>query len=418
MKKFLVTTFIFSLLFLIGCNGGVDYGDFPETIELIIEQAEAEIERGRIAGMTVAFVDLDTGFTWTQGFGYADAAEGISVTDETMFNIGAISQSVTAVAVMQLVEQELIDLDEPIVTYLPEFSILSNPTRGGNYQNITTRMLLNHTSGVGRTPSWLFETINIMELPLVLNVSDFVHHINHLEFYYEDIILSHSLNQQNPAYMNNLLSALSEYYMAHEEGTSFSPSVAVNPAGYTILGILLATVTNQANYFYGFADYMNENIFTPAQMSQSTFIMTEEFLPFVALPVGVEEVIVGNTLSDSMFTTAEDMAKFMHLILDSGGVLLGDAYFGQMFDVSEARNILNFGENVVERVFGFEFIGSDTVGHSFAFSGLSLHSSAMYLNLDEGMGVFISINNESEGGLSLLPSTILRNAIEERQGNE
>ena len=333
MKKILVTTFVLSLFFLIGCNGGVDYGDFPETIGFIIEQAEAEIERGIIPGMSVAFVDLETGFTWTQGFGYADAAEGIPVTDETMFYIGTISQTFTAIAVMQLVEEGLIDLDEPIVTYLPEFRTLD-----GNYQNITTRMLLNHTSGARWAPQWLFETVNIMELPMVLNTSDFVYMINYLEFYYEDIILDHSLNQQNPAYMNNLLSYISEYDIFSEEGTAASFS----NLGYMLLGILVASVTNQSDYFYGFAEYVNENIFSPAQMSQSTFIMTEDFAPFMALPADGEEMILNNALpSGLVFTTAEDMAKFMHLILEGGGNLIGEAYLSQMVDFSETQ--IGFG---------------------------------------------------------------------------
>ena len=420
MKKMLGFTFILSLFFLIACNGGVDYGDFPETIEFIIEQAEAEIERGIIPGISVAFVDLNTGFTWTQGFGYADASEDIPVTNETMFNIDRISQIFTAVAVMQLVEQGLIDLDEPIVTYLPEFNTLDR-----NYQNVTTRMLLNHTSGAEWPPTWLFETINIMELPTALNASDFVYLINYLEFYYEDIILFHSLNQQNPAYMNNFLSALSEYYIFPEADPrlSFSPIIT----GYTILGILLAAVMNQTNYFYGFADYMNEFIFAPAQMSQSTFIMTEELVPYMAMPAGGEEVVFANILpAASMFTTAEDMAEFMHLILDGGGILLGEAYLNQMFDVAENEVDRTFGiygshtmvgYNHIDRGFGFDFLGNDMVGQSFGFHNFSFqYSSAMYLNLEEGMGVFITMNSERVGGLNLLPSTILRTAIEERQG--
>lgn len=71
-----------------------------------------------------------------------------------MFQVGSTSKPFTAVAVMQLVEQGIIDLDEPIVTYIPEFSLLTSPVFGGNSDNITTRMLLSNTSGI--ISNWLY----------------------------------------------------------------------------------------------------------------------------------------------------------------------------------------------------------------------------------------------------------------------
>src|SRR3982751_4965205 len=65
-------------------------------------------------------------------------------TTESLFQIGSVSKVWTAVLAMQLVDEGLIDLDKPVVTYLPEFKVAdADVTR-----TVTTRHLLSHTSGV------------------------------------------------------------------------------------------------------------------------------------------------------------------------------------------------------------------------------------------------------------------------------
>lgn len=66
-----------------------------------------------------------------------------SLTADTMYGIGSVSKVYTAAAVMQLVDQGLIDLDEPLTTYMPEFVMAD-----ARYVDITPRMLLNHSSGL------------------------------------------------------------------------------------------------------------------------------------------------------------------------------------------------------------------------------------------------------------------------------
>lgn len=61
----------------------------------------------------------------------------------SLYGIGSTSKIVTAAAVLQIAEEGLIDLDAPLTQYIPEFS-MADP----RYQDITPRMLLNHTSGL------------------------------------------------------------------------------------------------------------------------------------------------------------------------------------------------------------------------------------------------------------------------------
>jgi CubicO group peptidase (beta-lactamase class C family) len=92
----------------------------------------------------------------------------------TAYHWGSMTKVVTAVAVMQLVEQGLVGLDSPIVRYLPEF-----PERFG----ITVRNLLNHTSGLPERENTHLVSYRGQALPsLVAVLSDYLAHVDRLDF--------------------------------------------------------------------------------------------------------------------------------------------------------------------------------------------------------------------------------------------
>ncbi|HET7821611.1 MAG TPA: serine hydrolase domain-containing protein [Ornithinibacter sp.] len=97
-----------------------------------------------VPGLAVAVVDGDR-VLWQEGFGSTDAG-GAPVTADTIFSVQSTSKTFTATAVMLAVQAGLVDLDEPITTYLPDFTVHSvfetHPER-----RITLRMLLSHTAG-------------------------------------------------------------------------------------------------------------------------------------------------------------------------------------------------------------------------------------------------------------------------------
>jgi CubicO group peptidase (beta-lactamase class C family) len=65
------------------------------------------------------------------------------LTNRNMYGIGSISKVFTTTAVMQLVDQGKVDLDSPVIEYIPEFTMADS-----RYKEITVRMLLNHSSGL------------------------------------------------------------------------------------------------------------------------------------------------------------------------------------------------------------------------------------------------------------------------------
>ena len=75
--------------------------------------------------------------------GLADLTESETVTTESYFRIGSITKSMTATLILQLADEGLLDLDEPVQTYVPGW------LDGYQYANeITIRQLMNHTNGL------------------------------------------------------------------------------------------------------------------------------------------------------------------------------------------------------------------------------------------------------------------------------
>ncbi len=100
-------------------------------------------KEGGIPGLSVVIVH-DGQTVFKQGFGYADLEQQQSVTSDTLFELGSTSKAFTALALLQLVEQGLVDLDAPIQQYLPWFTM----SYEGQPADIRVRHMLHHTSGV------------------------------------------------------------------------------------------------------------------------------------------------------------------------------------------------------------------------------------------------------------------------------
>jgi CubicO group peptidase (beta-lactamase class C family) len=96
------------------------------------------------AGLAVAVV-RDGSLAWFKGQGVSDVVSATPVTEDTVFRIGSITKTFTAIAVLQLWEQGLVDLDAPASDYLHAFRL--TPARGVSPP--TLRQLLTHTAGIG-----------------------------------------------------------------------------------------------------------------------------------------------------------------------------------------------------------------------------------------------------------------------------
>jgi CubicO group peptidase (beta-lactamase class C family) len=96
----------------------------------------------KLPGLSLVIVK-DGQVRYSQGYGLANLEKKMAMTDRTRIAIGSTTKGMTALAVMQLVEQHKLDLDARVTEYLPWFKV--NDARGST---ITLRHLLSHTSGL------------------------------------------------------------------------------------------------------------------------------------------------------------------------------------------------------------------------------------------------------------------------------
>ena len=120
--------------------------------ETIIEDLRNEIpekmKEENIPGLAVALVSKK-GTIWCECFGYTDMSTEKAVDRDTLFSLQSTTKTVTTIAFLLAVQKGLVNLDDPVIDYYPEFKV--NSTFGeSEYKKVTFKHLLSHTSGLTR----------------------------------------------------------------------------------------------------------------------------------------------------------------------------------------------------------------------------------------------------------------------------
>lgn len=260
-------------LLLVGCDTNSD--DNP-TYEATIAEGRAivreEMENLGAASVSVALVDSER-VIWSEAFGKADRDAGVDATAETLYSLCSISKIFATVAVMVLVERGDVALDEPLVTYVPGFSMPLDE----RYRDITVRMLLNHSSGI---PG--YETGEASSVPI-------------------------------PEYAALLLDGIKHQRLLHEPGALSG----YNNDGFTMTQNLIKSVTGK-----DYPEFIREEILVPLEMNRSQF--QDQPLPEGSYARSYD----GDTLTPlptlnvyatgGLFSTAEDMAHLAMMLLNGG----------------------------------------------------------------------------------------------------
>lgn len=137
-KNRIALTLVFLGLFALGD----DLASKPlaaEKATAVDEAVSEEMENQDIVGAAIGIIQ-DGEIVYLKGYGLSDREKRVPVTVRTVFNWASNSKPLAAVAAMQLVEKDLLDLDSDVREYVPEF-----PDKGSI---ITTRHLLTHQSGI------------------------------------------------------------------------------------------------------------------------------------------------------------------------------------------------------------------------------------------------------------------------------
>ncbi|MBK7600959.1 MAG: beta-lactamase family protein [Acidobacteria bacterium] len=188
------------------------------------EYLKAEMQNQRIPGLAVAIIK-DGQVVYAKGHGMANVEHKVEVKPETIFQSGSVGKQFTAAAVMLLVEDGKIGLDDRIAKYFTD-----SPE---HWKNITVRHLLTHTAGT----------------------TDYPPDFDFRRDYTED----------------ELLKKAADIPLAFQPGERWSYS----NMGYVMLGILIGKVTGK---FYG--DFLQERIFKPLGMATARIISEEDINPY------------------------------------------------------------------------------------------------------------------------------------------
>lgn len=115
------------------------------TIAMTTQYIEQEMVRQNVMGLSIALVN-NNGIIWEKGFGWADKENQVPAGPESVYMIGSVSKFFTAVVLARLQEQGMLNIDNPVSFYLPEFQMQDRYP--GTFDQITVRSLLTHQSGI------------------------------------------------------------------------------------------------------------------------------------------------------------------------------------------------------------------------------------------------------------------------------
>ncbi len=311
------------------------------------------------------------------GRGVASIASDRPITEETVFRIASITKTFTAVAVMQLWEQGLVDLDAPANDYLRAYELI--PARPGD-RPATARHLLTHTAGLGE-----------LAHPWGAFLPDFG----------ESVKAGETVPSPADFYRGGLR-------LHAEPGSRF----VYNNHGPTTLGQLVEDVSGESldRYFF-------EHIFEPLGMADSDLLRSKQVEEHLAVGYEIRSGGVA-TVDDremvtagaaSIYSTPRDMARYLAALTGGGsnehGSILRPETLAMMFapQYQPDPRIPGMGLGF----FRIDLAGRHAVGHQGAHPGF--HSQILVAP-DDGVGVMVFTNgaNKADFWLPAEASRILR----------
>jgi len=260
----------------------------------------------------VAYIALDDKEVYHKAFGWKNIEKKEPLNKYDIFRMASMTKGLTAVAILQLVEQGAIQLDDEVQQYIPEFKnpqILvdvlpdSTFTSHAAQKEITIRQLLTHTSGIG------YGFQNEMYNALIIK--------NNISEGFED--------DDRSSYDN--ISRIAKIPLLFEPGEKYVYSLSMD-----VLGVVIEQVSGMR-----YDRYIKENILSPSSMKNSYFIVPEEEqyrIVSVYQPAENRKGLERTSYPDNDYplvqtkqffsggsdlcSTAEDYAKFLQMLLNDG----------------------------------------------------------------------------------------------------
>jgi CubicO group peptidase (beta-lactamase class C family) len=247
-----------------------------DAIDAYIKQ---QMRRLRIPGASLAIVEGDR-IVHLRGFGRARPG-GEAPSPQTPFVLGSTTKSITALAVMQLVEAGKVELDAPVQRFLPWFCV-ADPQASAQ---MTVRHLLNQTSGLPTIPG-------------MVNLADM---------------------DDRPDAMERQARSLATVKLSQPVGTAFEYC----NLNFNLLGLVIEAASGET-----YADYIQRHIFTPLEMRHSHTSQATAKQDGLAVghrywfahPVAIRHLPLprGSLPSGQLISSSEDLAHYLIAHLNGG----------------------------------------------------------------------------------------------------
>lgn len=264
-----------------------------------IEQA---IKKGMAPGAAVAIV-RDTSIIFLKGFGLRQVGHADSIDVNTVFRLGSVSKCFSSVLAGTLVSNHLMNWDDPIVKYYPEFQLKSKE----HTEKLTIRNVLSHTTGL---PYHAYTNMIEEHIPL-----------------------------------DTLLASLKSVSLFGEPGQIYS----YQNVGYSLIEKVVQAVSHQS-----FEAALTEHVFKPLKMRNSSAsyeaIMSHENVArphffsrkhWVSVPIS--DTYYNVTPAGGVNASIADMALWLRALMNGSSDLMSDSTMHEIFEpqikaISKNRN--------------------------------------------------------------------------------
>jgi CubicO group peptidase (beta-lactamase class C family) len=325
----------------------------PADLDQLKKDIQAILDEAGIPGASIALVTADE-VVWAGGLGKADVAGDVPVTGSTLFRVGSISKSFTALAILTLVEQGRLDLDTPLRELIPNVEYAN---RWDDTHPITVAHLLEHTTG--------FDDIHFVEIA----------------------------KDDDP----NIRLEQGLAFHPHSRVSRWLPGTHMSYAnsGPAMAALVLERLTGQE-----FEVYASEHVLGPLRMVASTFRFpaNPDLLARGYAADGRTEARYDHILmrpSGALNTSSEDMSRFLRMMLNRGRLDEGQLLRPETIDRMERPTTTLAARAGHDFGYGLGNEASIVAGHLVHGHGGSTTAgfiSTYAYSPELGIGYFVSTN--------------------------
>jgi len=353
----IITTLLCLLLTINSYSQKIEPAVFRLTDTTIFNKDIAEIlKKYEIPGAAIAIIQKDN--IWINTYGYADIAKKIPVNNKTIFSLGSISKTYLAIAIMQLVKDTKISLDDPVKKYIPDIEIKN---KWESEFPVRIIHLLEHTSGIDDV------------------------HFNE----------GYLTNEDNIPTLNEIFSVNPKSRNVRWKSGEFT---SYSNDAYSLLALVIEKATGMK-----FEEYIRQNILDKTGANSTTYYRTAFDKTSFAQgytndgkPVPYTPVMMRP--SGGINSDISDLAKFVQMILNNGqfdqGSIIDSATLVQMrYPSSSIPAKEGFKQGYGSGFSSFFVDGQKFYGHG---GGLPNFNSIFLINPESGIGFIVLINQNSD----------------------